>query len=169
MTNVTGLVNATSQPNHVINFKNTIIGSAFIIHGLFYIIPYIPVTIVIWRPPLITNPAYKVMAIMAVFDLISLGNSCIFNGTASLIGLRFMDHYFLFRFLGAVSCWCWYSYAALSLVLVVNRIIELSSTHFTNTLFGVSFVLKIKFVLYTVQVSGTYWCDLLIIPFFVTV
>jgi hypothetical protein len=76
----------------IVQYRHGVVGSIYILHGIFYIVPYLPCLLVIARPPLITKPCYKIIFIMGILDLTNLSTSALLSGYYSIIGATVCSH-----------------------------------------------------------------------------
>lgn len=78
-----GNVSANSNENLL---QNLPIGYLMAILSLIYIILYIPCAIVLWRLAQLNNSCHKIMAFMAVADILNLFTGGTLTGFVSIVG-----------------------------------------------------------------------------------
>ncbi len=116
--------------------ENVLLGSVYIIQGTVYLVPYLVCVLVIIRKPLIENPCFKIMAAMAICDISNILIGSFFCGICSITAFTYGDNYLLHKSVGALGNGIWYTYISLTASLAANRLANLRTDHWSQTLFG---------------------------------
>ncbi|KAF1753597.1 hypothetical protein GCK72_020154 [Caenorhabditis remanei] len=134
--------------------ERPVLGTYFLVSGLFLILLYTPCFIVMVRSKC-RVPAFRVMLILAVFDLLSLSVNSVITGVLDILGTSFC-HFPIFIFCaGAIGKGSWMGGCVACILLAVDRCVEVNS----KFLLGFLFRKKVfRFVLILMILYWAYSC-----------
>ncbi|CAL2043749.1 unnamed protein product [Caenorhabditis brenneri] len=137
----------------MVRTKRPVLGTYFLVSGLFLITLYTPCFIVMVRSKC-RVPAFQVMLILAVFDLLSLSVNSVITGVLDIMGASFC-HYPIFIFTaGAIGKGSWMGGCVACILLAVDRCVEVNAKFklgflFRKKVFRVVMVLMIVYWIYS--------------------
>ncbi|CAP22697.2 Protein CBR-SRT-12 [Caenorhabditis briggsae] len=130
--------------------KRPILGTYFLASGLIFILLYTPCFIVMVRSKC-RVPAFQVMLILAVFDLLSLSVNSVITGLLDIMGFSF-SHFPVFIFCaGAIGKGSWMGGCVACILLAVDRCVEV------NAKFRLGFLFKKKVFRVVMGLMVLYW------------
>ncbi|CAI2355336.1 unnamed protein product [Caenorhabditis sp. 36 PRJEB53466] len=115
-----------SNDSYVISVKHPMLGAYYLVSGIILIVLYSICTVAIAKSEFMRTPAYKIMLVLAVYDIFSLLINSIVTGVFGILGSTFCDNRMLFFTLGAFALWTWLGSCLTCIVLAVNRCCDLN-------------------------------------------
>ncbi|KAF1753590.1 hypothetical protein GCK72_020147 [Caenorhabditis remanei] len=115
-------------------FPRHTLGTYFLISGIILILLYIPCFVVMIKSKS-RNPAFRIMIILAIFDMINLSVNSLSTGILDLIGASFCQYPRLIFCIGAIGDGTWMAGCASCILLAMDRCVEINSKFFLSFLF----------------------------------
>ncbi|CAI2355332.1 unnamed protein product [Caenorhabditis sp. 36 PRJEB53466] len=141
-------------PETATTTKRPVLGAYFLISGIFFILLYTPCLIVMVKSKC-RVPAFQVMLVLSVFDILCLTVNSVITGVLDLLGASFC-HYPLFIFCsGAVALGSWMGGCVACILLAVDRCVEINSKLWLGFLFRKK---AFRIVMTTMLVYWLYAC-----------
>uniref|UniRef100_A0A1I8AVA6 G protein-coupled receptor n=1 Tax=Steinernema glaseri TaxID=37863 RepID=A0A1I8AVA6_9BILA len=130
------LYNCTGIDAWNVGTPNVPLGAAYLTAGIILEIMYIPCMIVLLKPELRQNSCYKLMFLLGLFDMLTLTLNTIISGYFAIYGAVFCCYpvFMYFCGVGVIGLWC--GTCLISLILGINRAVDLWFPHATEVLFG---------------------------------
>ncbi|CBX32959.2 Protein CBG01417, partial [Caenorhabditis briggsae] len=126
------------------------LGIYFLLSGILLILLYIPCFIVMLKSKS-RNPSFRVMIILAVFDIINLAVNSVSTGIFSILGASFCQYPRLIFIVGAIGNGTWMAGCAMCILLAMDRCVEIHSKFF------LAFLFHKKAFRVVLGVVGMYW------------
>ncbi|PIC24147.1 hypothetical protein B9Z55_017584 [Caenorhabditis nigoni] len=137
LTNSFTLPDAYECPEHMKKPSSTkwpIFGSYLLISGTIFILLYLPCLIAIIRAKAWT-PAYQLMLIIAILDIISLTVGSLIAGITAINGTHFCQYPLFSYIVGAVGIGGWMTDCLACILLAIERCVEVNPSFFLSVLF----------------------------------
>ncbi|CAB3397432.1 unnamed protein product [Caenorhabditis bovis] len=115
--------------------KRPILGSISMIYGIVTIVIYFPVKLALIDKDYCHISCFKIMAFLAIIDDLSLVVNSIITGYLSIEGAVFCTHPVLIYIAGMFGLGLWGCCCITVLILVLNRIIDLTNSYLIVLLF----------------------------------
>ncbi|PIC24151.1 hypothetical protein B9Z55_017587 [Caenorhabditis nigoni] len=126
------------------------LGFYFLLSGILLILLYIPCFIVMLKSKS-RNPSFRVMIILAVFDIINLAVNSVSTGIFNILGASFCQYPRLIFIIGAIGNGTWMAGCAMCILLAMDRCVEINSKFF------LAFLFHKKAFRVVLAVVGIYW------------
>ncbi|KAK0401365.1 hypothetical protein QR680_015740 [Steinernema hermaphroditum] len=104
--------------------QNFFHGQLYLVLGTIYLLLYIPILIVISRPPLIHHSCWKIMFFLGIVDICSTIINCIIPGYMGIKGFVGCNYITFFYLAGSTAIACWFCQCCTCLVLAINRCVD---------------------------------------------
>lgn len=115
-----------NNSSFIISVPHPFLGSYFFISGLILITLYSICAIAIAKSELMRTPAYKIMLVLAIYDIASLFINSIATGIFGFFGTTFCANKMLFFTIGALALWFWLGSCITCTTLAINRCCDLN-------------------------------------------
>ncbi|KAK0402196.1 hypothetical protein QR680_016197 [Steinernema hermaphroditum] len=129
------LYNCTGIDPSKIGSRNVPLGSTYITIGICLEIMYIPCMIVLCKRELRQNSCFKLMFLLGLFDMVTIVFNSIITGYFTVEGATFCSHPTFIYFCGVSVMGLWCGTCLTSIILSLNRAIELWFPRITQLLF----------------------------------
>uniref|UniRef100_A0AC35UBA1 G_PROTEIN_RECEP_F1_2 domain-containing protein n=1 Tax=Rhabditophanes sp. KR3021 TaxID=114890 RepID=A0AC35UBA1_9BILA len=114
---------------------NTFLGTIYLVIGIFFILLYIPVICVLMKKELFENNFFKLILCLSLMDVGSLTSSSLLCGYMTIIGSVHCTEPILSYINGAIAMSTWGVTSVVTIVLALNRCLEVSYLNLANALF----------------------------------
>ncbi|EGT56433.1 hypothetical protein CAEBREN_01023 [Caenorhabditis brenneri] len=131
-------------------YPKHVLGAYFLITGIILILLYIPCFVVMLTSKS-RNPAFRIMIILAVFDMINLSVNSVSTGIFDIFGTSFCQYPRLIFIIGCIGDGTWMAGCAACILLAMDRCVEINSKFFLSFLFHKNYFRGVQFVV------AAYW------------
>ncbi|CCD67800.1 Serpentine Receptor, class T [Caenorhabditis elegans] len=114
--------------------KQPLLGAYFLISGIVFLVLYFLCFLAVLKLNL-KIPVYQLMLVLSIFDILSLSVNSVATGIFDIIGISFCQCPHAIFFLGAIGQASWMSGSACSILLAVERCVEINPKFILERLF----------------------------------
>ena len=114
---------------------NTVIGLIYGIVGFIYLSFLLPFLLVFMKTDLTQHSCFKIMFFMGIIDVIQIPLGGFYCGYAAYVGMVFCMSPMLNYILGCIMFSCWVSGSCCSMILGINRCVNVTSKKLSTILF----------------------------------
>ncbi|EYC02892.1 hypothetical protein Y032_0097g3001 [Ancylostoma ceylanicum] len=111
-------------------------GIAFIVYGSVVEIMYAIVIMVMMKREYRVLSCYKIMMVLGIYDMASIGVDALLSGYFMLVGASYCTYPSLIYVTGALALGLWCGSCMTCLILVVNRLLDVCNQRLMEMLFG---------------------------------
>ncbi|EGT44044.1 hypothetical protein CAEBREN_20036 [Caenorhabditis brenneri] len=131
-------------------YPKHVLGAYFLFTGIILILLYIPCFVVMLTSKS-RNPAFRIMIILAVFDMINLSVNSVSTGIFDIFGISFCQYPRLIFIIGCIGDGTWMAGCSACILLAMDRCVEINSKFFLSFLFHKNYFRGVQFVV------AAYW------------
>uniref|UniRef100_A0A915D5C1 Uncharacterized protein n=1 Tax=Ditylenchus dipsaci TaxID=166011 RepID=A0A915D5C1_9BILA len=113
--------------------QHIILGSTFLILFVAFELLYIPCLFAIWKH--LRNPCYKLMFFMGLIDVVIMIIPGFLTGIYSILGVMYCSNPLFQYFTGCAGTFLWALESSTSIVLAINRCLEIYSPQLGKRMF----------------------------------